>query len=389
MTRTNTVLTRTLRLKVKREGCAWLDAAAREVNTVWNWANDTSAKAVRRFAGAPKWLTGFDLCSLSAGATECFAHIGADTIQRINGEYATKRRAAKRAKLRWRKSGGSKRSLGWVPFKAASIKRKGRAIRFCGKTFRVFEAALLEGATWRDGCFAQDAVGDWWLCLPVAIETTDVQAPRDRVGIDLGLKDTATTSDGDKLEAGRFYRGIEAKLAQAQRRAHKKQAKRLHRKAARQRKDALHQFSRRIVNQYQHIVVGDVSSRRLARTRVQGPAGQALRRNRQRSEHNASLQRLRCPHGAGRPDRTRCKGLALLGVWCRARPRHQCRAEHRQARVEVSDLRQRERAPSCRAAEPDIPVDARHGSARQEGGMSTGLPNARILQATSDSRCAS
>jgi IS605 OrfB family transposase len=135
-------------------------------------------------------------------------------------------------------------------------------------TFRVFEAALLVGATWRDGCFAQDAVGDWWLCLPVAIETTDVQAPRDRVGIDLGLKDTATTSDGDKLEAGRFYRGIEAKLAQAQRRAHKKQAKRLHRKAARQRKDALHQFSRRIVNQYQHIVVGDVSSRRLARTRM-------------------------------------------------------------------------------------------------------------------------
>jgi IS605 OrfB family transposase len=268
MSRTNVTPPRTLRLKVKREGCVWLDAAAREVNTVWNWANDTSAKAVRRFAGAPKWLTGFDLCHLSAGATEHFDHIGADTIQRINVEYATKRRTAKRAKLRWRKSGGSKRSLGWVPFKAASLKRKGRAIRFCGKTFRVFEAALLEGAKWRDGCFAQDAVGDWWLCLPVAVEATNMPAPRERVGIDLGLKDTVTTSDGDKLEAGRFYRGIEAKLAQAQRRAHRKQAKRLHRKAARQRKDALHQFSRRIVNQYQHIVVGDVSSRRLARTRM-------------------------------------------------------------------------------------------------------------------------
>ena len=47
---------RTLRIKVKREAYRWLNAAAAEVNLVWNWANETSAKAVRPFAGKPKWL---------------------------------------------------------------------------------------------------------------------------------------------------------------------------------------------------------------------------------------------------------------------------------------------------------------------------------------------
>jgi putative transposase len=88
------------------------------------------------------------------------------------------------------------------------------------------------------------------------------------VGIDLGLKDTAATSDGERLEAGQFYRGIEQKIARAQRRGHKCQAKRLHRKAARRRKDALHKFSRRIIDRYQTIVVGNVSSLKLARTRM-------------------------------------------------------------------------------------------------------------------------
>jgi len=88
------------------------------------------------------------------------------------------------------------------------------------------------------------------------------------VGIDLGLKDTAASSDGDKLRAGRFYRGIEHQIAQAQRRGHKRQAKRLHRQAANRRRNALHQFSRSIVDRYQSIVFGDVSSLKLAKTRM-------------------------------------------------------------------------------------------------------------------------
>jgi hypothetical protein len=54
-----------------------------------------------------------------------------------------------------------------VPFKAAQLKRRGKGLRFCGKTFRVFERELLAEVRWKSGCFAQDSVGDWWLCVPV------------------------------------------------------------------------------------------------------------------------------------------------------------------------------------------------------------------------------
>jgi putative transposase len=261
--------TRTLRLKVRAEGYPWLNAAAVEVNQVFNWANATSIDAADRNRRTnAKFLSGFELCNLSAGATEFFERIGADTIQRICCEFAQKRKAAKRFKLRWRVSRGTRRSLGWVPFKAVSVKRRGNALRFCGKTFRVFEREHLVGVKWRDGCFAQDAVGDWWLCLPVEVPAETSIAPREAVGIDLGLKDIAVTSDGERLEAGRWTHGLAEKLALAQQRGHRRQAKRLHRKAANRRRDALHKFSRHIVDTYQNIAVGHVSSLKLVKTRM-------------------------------------------------------------------------------------------------------------------------
>lgn len=259
----------TLRLKVKRESYGWLERAAAEVNQVWNWANATSIDASDRNRRAnARWLSGFDLNRLSTGAAEHFDRITADVIQRVNGEYAAKRRQAKLTRLRWRVSRGPRRSLGWIPFKAVNLKRRDRVLRFAGKTFRVFEIERLIGVRWQQGCFAQDACGDWWLCLPVGRGAEESVAPREAVGIDLGLKAVATTSDGDTLEAGRWTHGIADRLAMAQRRGHKRQAKRLHRKAARRRADALHKFSRRIVDQYQKIVIGDVSSAKLAKTRM-------------------------------------------------------------------------------------------------------------------------
>jgi putative transposase len=193
---------RTLRLKVKREGNAWLNAAAIEMNQVWNYANATSYKAAPPFTGTGRWLSAFDLDKLTAGATEYFERIGADTIQRVHAEFATRRKQFKKGKLKWRVSKSAKRSLGWVPFKAAQLKRKGKSLRFSGKAFRVIERELLDGAQWKSGCFAQDAVGDWWLCLPVEKDMSQSVAPKEVVGIDLGLKDIAATSDGDKIHAG-------------------------------------------------------------------------------------------------------------------------------------------------------------------------------------------
>src|SRR5450631_2542798 len=161
---------RTLRFKVRGEAYPWLNAAAIEANQVWNYFNATSYKAARPYHGKSRWLTGFDLCYLSAGASKYFDHIGADTIQRIATEYASKRAQFKKARLRWRVSSGSRRSLGWIPFKAASIRRHNRYLRFCGKVVRIFEDKRFARIDkWRSGCFSQDSVGDWYLCLPVGI----------------------------------------------------------------------------------------------------------------------------------------------------------------------------------------------------------------------------
>ncbi len=250
---------RTLRFKVRQEVYAWLNAASIEANQIWNYFNATNYKAARPCAGKPTWLSGFDLCNLSAGASKYFEHIGADTIQRIAVEYAHKRSQFKKARLRWRVSSGPRRSLGWIPFKAASIRRHHRYLRFCGKVVRVFEPErFAEIAQWQSGCFSQDAVGDWYLCLPVKRPDQSPAPGAGAVGIDLGLKDTAVTSDGERLTPGQIYRSLEAKIAQAQRRGHERQAKRLHRRASRRRQNALHQFSRRV----------DVSSLKLVKTRM-------------------------------------------------------------------------------------------------------------------------
>ena len=106
------------------------------------------------------------------------------------------------------------------------------------------------------------------MCLPMEQPLEQRPAPEESVGIDLGLKDIAVTSDGERVEAGRFYRSLEGNIAQAQRRGHRHQAKRLHRKAARRRADALHKFSRKIIDRYEMIFVGDVSSQKLVKTRM-------------------------------------------------------------------------------------------------------------------------
>jgi putative transposase len=290
-------VTRTLRLKVRTDDYIWLNAAAIEVNQVWNWCNATSLDAADRNRRAQaRFLSAFDLCKLSAGSCEYFERLGADSIQSICCEYAGKLKAARRTalehlrskrldgteratlrkgiarlmrgKLRWRASRGAKRALGWVPFKGVTIKRTRTGVRFCGKNFRIFERERLTGIKWRDGCFAQDAVGDWWLCLPVSVEVEATDSPLREVGIDLGLRDLAVTSDGERLVGGKWTQRHAATLAQAQRRGHKQAARRIHRKIGRSRADALHKFSRSIVKRYQRIFVGDVSPSQLARTRM-------------------------------------------------------------------------------------------------------------------------
>jgi putative transposase len=283
------MLTRTLKLKVYPDDYAWLDAAAREVNRVWNYCNEVSAKQASyfRLGSNRKRLSGFDLCNLTAGYTEFCEHIGADTIQKVCTEYADKRTAAGTSRLNWRVSdpNSPKHSLGWVPLKAANLSLKDTSLQFCGKRFRVFELERIqelpipEGKrtrAWKDSCFAQDACGDWHLCLVVQYEPEQTVAKKEAAGIDLGLKDIAVASDGWRVRAPQFYRQSQEKLAELQRPKGVKKAgkksrrsrrlRRAHRKIARQRLDFIHKASAKTVKRYQTVFIGDVSSPQLART---------------------------------------------------------------------------------------------------------------------------
>jgi IS605 OrfB family transposase len=88
------------------------------------------------------------------------------------------------------------------------------------------------------------------------------------VGIDLGLKDTATTSDGDKLKGGRHYRKYQQQLGIAQRANNKKRVKNIHAKIKNKRKDEIHKFTSRITKEYGAIFIGDVSSKKLTKTKM-------------------------------------------------------------------------------------------------------------------------
>ena len=88
------------------------------------------------------------------------------------------------------------------------------------------------------------------------------------VGIDLGLKDFAATSDGAIIEAQRFFRELEHKLAVAQRAKKKVRVKAIHAKIANRRNDFHHKLSTRLVQSYGAIFVGNVNASKLAKTKM-------------------------------------------------------------------------------------------------------------------------
>ena len=258
--------TKTLRLRIKDKHARVLTAMAREVNQVWNFCNETSHRAIRE---RRQWLSGYDLQKLTNGFSKCDGiDIGSPTVQQVCEDYAKARKQFKKSKLRWRVSNpqSSKCSLGWVPFKARALRYKAGQIQFAGQKFSLWDSYGLADYELRAGSFSQDSRGRWYLNVAVKVQAK-ASAGTASVGIDLGLKEAAVASTGERIE-GRFYRKLEGKLGIAQR-AHKKQRVRaIHAKIANQRKELLHQFSTQLVKHNAAIFVGDVSSAKLLKTKM-------------------------------------------------------------------------------------------------------------------------
>lgn len=99
-----------------------LMAMARSVNFVWNYCNEISLYAIKNRS---KLLSSIDLQKLTTGSLKEIG-LPSQTIQMVCQEYATRRKKAKKIKLRWR----GKRSLGWIPFNYQTIKIAGDSVYF-------------------------------------------------------------------------------------------------------------------------------------------------------------------------------------------------------------------------------------------------------------------
>jgi putative transposase len=271
---------RVLRLRVKDKHAAWLCGLAREVNTVFNYCNDLSMKVFER---ERRFLSGFDFWPFLKGVTrgDCALHLPVQAVQEIAEEYARRRRQHRKIRLAWRKSGGARRSLGWIPFKVRTLRYRGGQVYFAGRWLSLWDSYGLGNFELRAGCFSEDSRGRWYLnvCVPRTQRIGDernkpsVESILDRsvasLGIDLGLTTFAAFSDEamPPIEAERFYRDLEPVLALAQRARHRNRSRAIHAKIANRRKDFLHKLSTDLVKANGAIFVGNVNASALAKTR--------------------------------------------------------------------------------------------------------------------------
>jgi putative transposase len=281
MSSTRSTPVRTLRLRVKDKHAEWLCGLAREVNIVFNYCNELSMKVFER---ERRFLSGFEFWPFLKGVTrgDCALHLPIQAVQEVAEEYARRRRQHRKVRLAWRKSGGARRSLGWIPFKVRTIRYRGGQVYFAGCWLTLWDSFGLGDYEMRAGNFSEDSRGRWYLnvCVPRAQRVRDERnklsagSILDRavpsLGIDLGLQTFAAFTDEAlrPIEAERFYRDVEPALARAQRARHRNRTRAIHAKIANRRKDFLHKLSTRLVKAYGAIFVGNVNASALAKTRL-------------------------------------------------------------------------------------------------------------------------
>lgn len=251
----------TLQYRIKDQTTGkYLIAMGYSCNYVWNYCNQSNSERWNKFR---KTFSAFDLNKLTAG---CGKELGvhSQTIQAVCEEYAKAGKQFKRVKLNWR---SRKRSLGWVPFKASGVKIENDCIIYGGQSFRLWLSQPIEGKV-RFGSFSQDAKGHWFVNLVVEQAVEVRQQTGKECGIDLGLKTLATLSDGVEFDRENLTKAFEVQLGVAQRAKKKKRVTAIHTRIKNKRKDWNHKATTRLVRTYDKIVVGNVSSKKLMKTRM-------------------------------------------------------------------------------------------------------------------------
>ena len=262
---------KTLKLRIKDKHANQLNILAGSVNFVWNYVNDLSFKHLQRTG---HFFSAYDLATYVKGSGELL-NLHSQTLQAISEVHAKSRKQFKKAKLNWRTNNpkAKRRNLGWIPFKKTAIKHL--ATRQSGKKslkstiqLSLAKCKKLIIDMWDSYNLAlynintcelvQDARGHWYACITVK-EFPKIKCGDGQVGIDLGCKDAAVSSDGDQLQTKLTHQYAE-KLAIAQRAKNKKRVKAIHAKIKNTRKDLTHKFTNKLVKANSLIVVGKIKS---------------------------------------------------------------------------------------------------------------------------------
>ena len=247
---------KTLKLRVKDKHTKELTKLATQVNFVWNYTKDLRLKVLSR---ENRFMSAYDVASYTKG-NELDIH--SQTVQAITEEYCLRSKQFKKPALRWRVSNkkSSKRSLGWIPFKKVGIKVEHGQVRYSGTWYSLWDSyGNLNDYNIKSGSFVEDARGRWYVCLVVEVEVEQSKGTGS-IGIDLGLKDVGTTSEGEVITNPRFYRKYESKLGIAQRSKNKKRTRALHAKIANCRRDYLQKETTKLVKENGMIIVGNLSA---------------------------------------------------------------------------------------------------------------------------------
>ena len=117
--------------------------------------------------------------------------------------------------------------------------------------------------------------GDWTVSFSCEVKVEPRSVLQESIGIDVGLENFATFSDGNEIKNPRFFKNGEKVLAKAQQKLsklekgtkeRKKQRRvvaKIHEKIKNQRNDFCHKESKKIIDRYQYICVEDLDIKRM------------------------------------------------------------------------------------------------------------------------------
>lgn len=229
-----------------------------QCNVIWNFCIEYNRTCMNF------WPSHFDLTKATKEVAKGIG-ILADTCGEICRQFVSSRNTHRRTP-KFRKSSGRKRSLGWVPFKGRNIRIDGNHFYYRKKRVPFWKHRSIPHVI-KTGVFVEDSAGRWFVSFHCEVDYLE-QAKDRAIGIDLGLKSVVTTSNGEKTDAERIFRSLESKLAVSQRSKNKKRTRAIHQKIKNKRQYFNHVLSSKLSSENRTIIVGNVSSSKLSKTKM-------------------------------------------------------------------------------------------------------------------------